>query len=146
MSLARLGDATLRRLVDASSRREITASLRRQYRHPRGSRCRCRFGCRCGFDFRCRCGFRFRFRLETVARVLKADETPDALFLLLGMGSAMGIGNNWTGTVLIGGTDTPLTGGNVKIVRVNKNLCVVKTRLTLKQLGGNTRVRLKPPD
>jgi len=81
-----------------------------------------------------------------VARVLKADATPDARIVTLGAGSAMGIGKTWTGSILVGDTDTPLAGGDVELIRVDKNLCIGKVHLTVDQLVRNNRVRLRPPD
>jgi hypothetical protein len=76
------------------------------------------------------------------ARVLKIEAIPEGLVVVLGAGSRDGIAKDWHATVLAGGTDTPLAGGEVILIRIDRSVIVGKVHLTADQLGHNTRVRL----
>jgi hypothetical protein len=47
--------------------------------------------------------------------------------------------------VLQGSSDSPLPGGEVTVVRVDKKATLGKVHLTLDQLESNSRVKLSPP-
>lgn len=74
--------------------------------------------------------------------VLKIEAIPDGLIVMIGVGSYHGIAKDWSGVILIGDTTTPLAGGEIVIVRIDKHLTVGKVHLTTGQLGPNQRVRL----
>jgi len=80
-----------------------------------------------------------------VARVLKIDTTPDGLVLVFSAGLSHGVDKRWSATVLVGDTDTPLAGGDVELIRIDKNASYGKVHLTTDQLGPNNRVRLTRP-
>jgi hypothetical protein len=76
-----------------------------------------------------------------IAKTIQGSE----VIITIGAGSTAGVAPNWGGTVLRGESDQPLTGGDIKIVRVDKAVTVGKVRLTPDQLLTNPRVRLSAP-
>lgn len=78
------------------------------------------------------------------ARVLKNEIQGGDLIITIGAGSNSGISKGWRATVLRGDTDTPLSGGDVTIVRVDKNATVGRVKLTTDQIKANDRVKLSP--
>lgn len=67
------------------------------------------------------------------------------LVLTISAGTEQGVQMGWGGAVLRGGSDQPLPGGDVKVVRVDKRFSVGKVHLTTDQLSTNSRVRLQAP-
>jgi len=52
---------------------------------------------------------------------------------------------SWHGVVLQGSSDSPLAGGDITIIRVDKKATLGKVRLNIDQLESNSRVKLSPP-
>jgi hypothetical protein len=76
-----------------------------------------------------------------IAKTIQGSE----VIITVGAGSNAGVAPNWSGTVLRGESEQPLTGGDIKLVRVDKAVTVGKVRLTPDQLLNNPRVRLSAP-
>jgi hypothetical protein len=51
----------------------------------------------------------------------------------------------WKGNVLRGDSDSPLDGGDFKVIRVGKRESVGVVKLTTDQISQNNRVKLSPP-
>jgi hypothetical protein len=79
------------------------------------------------------------------ARVLKNEVQSGELVITIGAGSNSGIQKGWKATVLRGETETPLPGGDVVVVRVDKGVVVGKVHLTADQIKENYRVKFTPP-
>lgn len=80
-----------------------------------------------------------------LGRVIGTSIQGSEVIVTIGAGSNSGIAPNWTAHILSGGSDQPLAGGEIKIVRVDKAVTVGKVRLTADQLLANPRVRLAAP-
>ena len=79
------------------------------------------------------------------ARIIKNGVEGDGVMITVGAGQASGIGKGWRGTVLRGDSDQPLPGGDIAVVRVDKNIVIGKVKLTTDQVTANPRVRFSPP-
>lgn len=80
-----------------------------------------------------------------VARVLKQETSGSDIIITIGAGSSSGVAKGWTGRVLRGGSDEPLSGGDVTIIRIDKQATVGRVRLTADQIKQNDKVKLSPP-
>lgn len=79
------------------------------------------------------------------ARVLKNEVHGGELLITIGAGSSSGIEKGWSATVLRGGSEAALPGGDVTIVRIDKQTTIGKVRLTADQIKQNDRVKISPP-
>lgn len=77
-----------------------------------------------------------------VSRVLKIETTTDGALLVIGVGSNQGVDKSWSGTLLVGDTDTLLAGGQVDLIRIDKGACVGKVHLPADRLASNNHVLL----
>ena len=77
-------------------------------------------------------------------RVIKMDSTPDGLVLAVGIGSNHSIEKTWVGHVINEAGDN-VAGGEVVIIRVDKNVMFVRVKLTAEQITANPYVRVEPP-
>jgi len=80
-----------------------------------------------------------------VGRILSNTVQGSELLITIGAGSNSGIAKGWTATVLRGDSGTPLSGGEVTIVRIDKQATVGKVKLTTDQIKQNDKVKLSPP-
>jgi hypothetical protein len=76
-----------------------------------------------------------------IAKTIQGND----MIITIGAGTNQGVQPTWTGTVLKGDSETPLQGGDIKIVRVDKAVTVGRVHLTPDQLLSNPRVRLSAP-
>jgi len=79
------------------------------------------------------------------ARIIGNSVSSDGVVITIGAGTNSGIGKNWTAAVLRGDSDQPLSGGDIQVIRVDKNVTVGKVRLTTDQISSNPKVRLSAP-
>ncbi|HEY4238199.1 MAG TPA: hypothetical protein VGM88_00205 [Kofleriaceae bacterium] len=81
-----------------------------------------------------------------IARIIGNTINGSDVLITIGAGSDQGVADTWKGTVLKGSSGTsPLVGGDVQIVRVDKNKTIGKVKLTPDQLASNARVKLQAP-
>jgi len=80
-----------------------------------------------------------------VTRIINSSIQGSEVIVTIGAGQNSGIAANWTAHVLSGGSDQPLAGGDIKVIRVDKAVTVGKVKLTADQLLANPRVRLAAP-
>lgn len=78
------------------------------------------------------------------ARVLKNEVQGGEVVITIGAGTNSGIAKGWRVYVLRGDSDVALPGGDVQVVRVDKNTTIGKVRLTTDQIKANDRVKLSP--
>lgn len=78
------------------------------------------------------------------ARVLKVDVSGGNVLVTLSAGSDMGVDRNWTGQVMRGDSTSPLAGGKITIIRVDKTITVAKVPLTTDLVTANPIVILNP--
>jgi hypothetical protein len=79
-------------------------------------------------------------------RVLKADVQGSDVIITIGIGSDQGVGKSgWRGTMLRGDSESPLSGGDITIIKVDKRQTIGKVRLTTDQVNQNPWVKLSPP-
>jgi hypothetical protein len=79
------------------------------------------------------------------ARVLRQETQGSEVVITIGAGTSSGVTKGWTAVVLRGDTGQPLSGGDVTIIRVDKQATVGKVRLTADQIKQNDKVKLSPP-
>ncbi|MGE0400319.1 MAG: hypothetical protein AB7T06_26630 [Kofleriaceae bacterium] len=79
------------------------------------------------------------------ARVLKQETQGSDIIITIGAGSSSGIAKGWTARVLRGDSGEPLSGGDVTIIRIDKQATVGRVRLTADQIKQNDKVKLSPP-
>ncbi|HVK86258.1 MAG TPA: hypothetical protein VM513_19190 [Kofleriaceae bacterium] len=79
-----------------------------------------------------------------VTRVMKSEVQGGETVITIGAGSGSGVGKGWRAYVLRGDSDSPLPGGEITVVRIDKQFTVGKVRLTADQLKANDRVKLSP--
>jgi hypothetical protein len=77
-------------------------------------------------------------------RVLKSSIDGADVIVWISVGSAQGIEQSWSGSVLRGSTTSPLSGGSVKIEQVNKTTTKLRVHLTIDVLHDNDQIRLAP--
>lgn len=80
-----------------------------------------------------------------VNRIIAKTIQGSDVIVTIGAGSDKGVAPNWNGTVLRGDSDQPLSGGDIKVVRVDKAVTVGRVHLTPDQLLSNPRVKLSAP-
>lgn len=80
-----------------------------------------------------------------IGRIIGNNVQGSDVIITIGAGTNSGIQKNWTARVLRGESDSELAGGDVTVIRVDKNITVGKVRLTTDQLASNSRVRLAAP-
>ncbi len=79
------------------------------------------------------------------ARVLKQETQGGEIVITVGAGSSSGVAKSWRAQVLRGDSGEPLSGGEVTIIRVDKQATVGKVKLTADQIKQNDKVKLSPP-
>lgn len=79
------------------------------------------------------------------ARIIGNSVQSGEVIITIGAGTNSGVAKNWTATVMRGDTDSPLAGGDVQIIRVDKGVTVGKVKLTTDQISANSRVKLQAP-
>jgi hypothetical protein len=79
---------------------------------------------------------------SVIGRVIAIAAAADGVILTVGVGTDQGVDHHWSGTVLAGDTDTPLAGGELVLIRIDKHITVGKVHLTADQLESNNHVRL----
>jgi hypothetical protein len=79
------------------------------------------------------------------ARVIGSSVQGSDVIIQISAGSSRGIKRDWRGQVLRAGSDVPFIGGEVTVIRVDKNLTVGKVKLTTDQISANPYVKLSPP-
>src|SRR3954469_22888787 len=77
-----------------------------------------------------------------VGRIINSSISGNEVIVTIGAGSNSGVGADWTAHVLSGSGQNPLAGGDIKVIRVDKQVTVGKTKLTPDQLLSNPRVKL----
>jgi hypothetical protein len=80
-----------------------------------------------------------------VGRIINSSISGNEVIVTIGAGSNSGIAADWTAHVLNGSSQNPLAGGDIKVIRVDKQVTVGKTKLTPDQLLSNPRVKLSAP-
>jgi len=80
-----------------------------------------------------------------VTRIINSQIQGSEVIVTIGAGQNSGVAPNWTAHVLSGGSDQPLAGGDIKVIRVDKAVTVGKVKLTADQLLANPRVKLAAP-
>ena len=78
-----------------------------------------------------------------VGRILSVTVVGSYLVIAIGVGSKQGVKIDWTATVVRGDTDIPLPGGEIEVIRIDKQIIVGRSRLTTEQLKVNPRVRFR---
>jgi hypothetical protein len=78
------------------------------------------------------------------ARVIKVDVTGNNVIVTLSAGSVNGVDASWSGQVLRGDTLSPLVGGKLTIIRVDKQFTIAKVSLTTDIVTSNPIVLLQP--
>jgi hypothetical protein len=78
-----------------------------------------------------------------VGRIVTSVVVDSYQVIAIAAGSQQGIKIDWVATVLRGDTDVPLPGGEIEVVRIEKQLVVGRSRLTTAQLAANPRVRFR---
>lgn len=80
-----------------------------------------------------------------VGRIIGNQVSGSEVLITIGVGSEKGVAKGWTGKVLRGESDSPLDGGEVTVIRVDKRATLGKVHLNIDQLEANGRVKLSPP-
>jgi hypothetical protein len=82
-----------------------------------------------------------------VGRIIGKEVQGNELIVRVGIGSDQGVKKGWVGTVIRGAdlSDKAVPGGDVTIVRVDKQVTVIKLKLTADQIASSPYVRLSPP-
>lgn len=78
-------------------------------------------------------------------RVIQNSVQGGETIITISAGSDKGVAKGWRGQVLRGDTDTPMVGGDVIVIRVDKTRTTGKTKLTVDQISANPYVKLSPP-
>jgi hypothetical protein len=79
---------------------------------------------------------------KIVAKTIQGNK----VIITIGIRASDKVTANWTGVVLRGDSgETPLSGGEVELVRAEKGVIVGKVKLTVDQLSLNPRVKLSAP-
>ncbi|HEY0195476.1 MAG TPA: hypothetical protein VGC42_30385 [Kofleriaceae bacterium] len=80
-----------------------------------------------------------------VGRIIGVSDSSSGVVITIGAGTNSHIGKDWKAVVLRGDSDSPLAGGDVTVVRVDKGVTVGKVHLTIDQVSANSKVRLSAP-
>ncbi|MBA3818559.1 MAG: hypothetical protein H0X17_06670 [Deltaproteobacteria bacterium] len=79
------------------------------------------------------------------ARVIGNSVQGQDVIIQISAGLSQGVKKEWKGQVLRGDSEAPYPGGEVTLIRVDKNLTVGKVRLTTDLISANPYVKLSPP-
>jgi hypothetical protein len=80
--------------------------------------------------------------IRVFAQIIGIVPYNSQLIVTISAGSQAGVARGWTGHVLRRGSDDPLPGGEIQIVRVEKTLSIGKVRLAEDEILDNRRVKL----
>jgi hypothetical protein len=81
-----------------------------------------------------------------IGRIVNSQVQGSEMIVTIAAGSNSGVAPNWTAHVLTGSSGvTPLPGGDIKVIRVDKQVTIGKTKLTQDQLLNNPRAKLAAP-
>lgn len=78
---------------------------------------------------------------KIVAKTIQGNK----VIITIGIRATDKVAPTWSGNVLRGTSDSPLSGGEVEVIRTEKGIVVGKVGLTVDQLSANPRVRLSAP-
>jgi len=79
-------------------------------------------------------------------RIVNKTIQGNRVIITIGIRAADKVATSWGGNVLRGESgDTPLTGGDIEVVRAEKGIVVGKVKLSVDQLTANPRVKLSAP-
>jgi len=78
-------------------------------------------------------------------RVLKYLVQGSDTIITIGAGTNQGIAKGWKATILRGDSDSPMSGGDITLIRIDKAATIGKVRLTTDQVRANDRVKFTPP-
>jgi hypothetical protein len=78
---------------------------------------------------------------KVVAKTIQGNR----VIITIGIRPTDKVAATWTGVVLNGNTESPLSGGEVEVIRAEKGVVVGKVKLSVDQLSQNPRVRLSAP-
>ena len=79
------------------------------------------------------------------ARVIGNNVQGDSTIITISAGKKQGVKLDWRGAVLRGDSDSPMVGGDVKVIRVDDTRTIGKVKLTTDQISANPYVKLSPP-
>lgn len=80
------------------------------------------------------------------ARVIRVQvASGGGVIVTLNRGKNDGVARGWKGTVLQRSSESPLDGGEFKIIKVTTRASVARIKLTLDQIKANNKVLLTPP-
>jgi hypothetical protein len=83
---------------------------------------------------------------EATGRIVKAEVQGDSVIITIAVGQSAGVGKHWRGSLVRDRDGTrPLPGGDVTIIRVDKQLTVAKVKATIDQVHTTPWVHLKAP-
>jgi hypothetical protein len=80
--------------------------------------------------------------IRVFAQIIGIVHYNSQVIVTISAGSQAGVTRGWTGHLLRRGSDDPLPGGEIQIVRVEKTLSIGKLRLAEDEILDNRRVRL----
>ncbi len=79
-----------------------------------------------------------------MARVLKVDVNDGGVLITISAGSDMGVDKSWSGQILRAGSNAPIIGGKITIVRVDKQRTIAKVSVTADIVTANQTIQLTP--
>jgi hypothetical protein len=80
--------------------------------------------------------------IRVFAQIIGIVHYNSQLIVTISAGSRAGVTRDWTAHLLRRGSDDPLPGGEIQIVRVEKTLSIGKVRLAEDEILDNQRVKL----
>lgn len=78
------------------------------------------------------------------ARVVDLELSGNERIVTVLAGSEQGIGKTWRGAFVDRATNKPLAGGEVTIIRIDRRVTIVKTKLTAEQIRANKAIAFLP--
>lgn len=80
-----------------------------------------------------------------IGRVIGNQVSGNEVNITIAVGTDQNVKDGWKAHVLRGDSDSPLDGGEVRVIRVGKRETLGKVKLTTDQIQANPRVKLSPP-
>ncbi|WP_428263013.1 hypothetical protein [Haliangium sp.] len=77
------------------------------------------------------------------ARITRTQRSSGGVIITISAGKNRSIEKGWRGTLLSGGSQNPLPGGEFTVIRVTRNECIGKVALSMDQVRANLRVELR---
>lgn len=77
------------------------------------------------------------------SRITRTQRSSSGVIITISAGKNREVDKGWSGTILRGDSNSPLPGGEFKVIRVTRSESIAKVQLSMDQVTANPRVELR---